>query len=118
VCFVGRKFEFLEEIMICGADDVLDISGEIDALVKYGSKRIEQRFVSREIDVGILRLRQQPGAFFQRQVLTPAGAECHESVVRRFAAEKIDDFLHAPAKQCLVAQSIGSKPVDYRSAEG
>src|SRR6185503_9150597 len=31
VCFVGRKFEFLEEIMICGADDVLDISGEIDA---------------------------------------------------------------------------------------
>ena len=118
VGLVRLELQFLKEVVVDGADDLLDVGGEINAGAEHGRKSIQQRLVGGHVDLGMLRLREPPRAFLQRQVLAPAGAVAEKTFVRRLASEEPDDFPRAPAQQRLVAQGGGSQPFRRLGAEG
>lgn len=70
-----------------------------DALAKFAGKIVQQRAVSLDVDVGILRLRKQPRATFEIEFGIGLKTERKKAGVGGFAVEMFDDFLGALAEQ-------------------
>src|SRR5581483_10041030 len=118
VLLVAFEAEVLEEIIVESAENLVGVAVKIETLAEFTGVAVEEGLVGLDVDVWILRLREQPGGFLEVQVLALLEAEGEKPVVSRPAGEILDDFLGTPAEGGIGAERVRPQPVDGVLAAG
>jgi hypothetical protein len=110
VGFIAAEGEFVEEIPIQAEQGFAVGVGGVDSGMEIGGVAIEEGLVGGGIDVGISGEGEEPGGFFDIEILSLIQAKREKPVVGSLAVEVVEDFLDAAAGQGIGAEGVGSQP--------
>src|SRR2546421_576049 len=82
------------------------------------SEIVQQSLVGLDVNLGILRLRQQPRPLLDIEFLPMLETESQKPIVRRLAIEVRNNLLGAPAQGRVAAQQVRAQPFGGCWTEG
>ncbi len=83
ILLVPLEPQHVKNVFVERRQKLVRVRAQIHPLQQFSRVTVEQRLVRLHVDVRVLRLRQQPRALFQVQVIALGQAKRQEPVVRR-----------------------------------
>src|ERR1051326_7761726 len=97
--------------MIHRTQDLLGFSAKFDPFAKFHRIMVEQGLVGLQVDPWISCFGEQPGGWFEIEILPVLEAEFEKAVIARLPLKMRHDLLSAPAQRWIVTADMGPQPL-------